>query len=414
MADTNNRLTDTTIKNAAKRDERYMLSDGRGLFLVVHPTGSKTWLCATRIRGRTTPVKITLGSYPGLGLAAARRRRDAARTAAEEGKRLPGPRAPLRAEAAPEGTTVGQAWDEYVTVRLTPDCRASTIAEHKRVFDQQIGPARGTDGRALRDRDIKSIVKGDLLQIVDDAGERGPAARNKCVAVLTSFLGKWAHEDRGYIANPPTAGIRQKRASKERRNRNRRVLADPEITTFWSACDAIDSDGQSSIRFGAMFKLLLLTGCRRNEIAGIPDSEIDLNAKVWTLPGERTKNGHPLKVHLTGTELAILKGIPRIDGCDYVFGEAGETCAFSFSKAKARLDKVMKPKRAFRLHDLRRTFRTGIGRLGVLEGIAERCINHLPDELVDTYDTGEYDVPMAEAWDKWDRHVRKIASAKPA
>jgi integrase len=105
---------------------------------------------------------------------------------------------------------------------------------------------------------------------------------------------------------------------------------------MWKACGAIDAANLSSIRFGSMFRLMLLTGCRRNEVAGMSDSEIKGN--VWTLPAERAKNGKELRVHLTKTALAILKSIPRIVGCAYVFGPTGAKCGFGFSKAKERLD----------------------------------------------------------------------------
>ena len=106
-----------------------------------------------------------------------------------------------------------------------------------------------------------------------------------------------------------------------------------------------------------MFKLMLLTGARRNEVAGMSDVEIMGNG--WTLPAERAKNGKALRVHLTKTALAILKSLPRIEGCPYVFGPTGEKCGFGFSKVKDRLDaKAEKITTPWRLHDLRRTFRT--------------------------------------------------------
>ncbi len=138
------------------------------------------------------------------------------------------------------------------------------------------------------------------------------------------------------------------------------------------------------------------------------DSEIERN--VWTLPAERAKNGKPLRMHLTKTAQAILSSISRIKGCDFVFGPTGEKCGFGFSKAKDRLDaKADKITAPWRLHDLRRTFRTGLGKLGVVEEIAERCLNHPPAGLKATYDQHKYEAEMAEAWRRWERHVVKLA-----
>ena len=120
---------------------------------------------------------------------------------------------------------------------------------------------------------------------------------------------------------------------------------------------------------------------------------------------KRTKNGKELKVTLTKTALAILKSIPREDGCPYVFGPCGEKCSFGYSKAKSRLDVVAKIAKPWSLHDLRRTMRSGLGRLGVREEIAERCINHPPGGLVGVYDQHKYESEMSEAWQKWEKHV---------
>jgi hypothetical protein len=115
-------------------------------------------------------------------------------------------------------------------------------------------------------------------------------------------------------------------------------------------------------------------------------------------------------VTLTKTALAILKEIPRIAGCPYVFGPCGENCTFGYSKAKARLDEVAKIAKPWRLHDLRRTMRSGLGRLGVRDEIAERCINHPPGGLKAIYDQHKYEREMAEAWQMWESHVLSLVS----
>jgi integrase len=185
----------------------------------------------------------------------------------------------------------------------------------------------------------------------------------------------------------------------------KRSLDDAQVAAFWSACEAIDEANLSSVRFGAMFKLLLLTGARRSEVAGMSDAEI--KGDVWTIPAARTKNSKPLRVTLTKTAQAILWELPREQGCPYVFGPTGGTCSFGYSKAKARLDEAAKIAEPWSLHDLRRTMRTGLSRLGVREEIAERCINHPPGGLVGIYNQHKYEAEMAQAWQAWERHVLK-------
>jgi integrase len=303
-------------------------------------------------------------------------------------------------EAAPKDRSVSEVWARYVELGLkVRKCRESTIDEHSRIFAAHIEPALGS-------RDIATIVKADLLPIADKALRRGFSARNKTVAVLTGFFG-WAHRERDLIANSPLTGIEQHR-DKEKEANPKRALDDAEVKAFWEACDAIDGENLAAVRFGAMFKLMLLTGSRRNEVAGMADAEIKGN--VWTIPSMRAKNGKALRVHLTKTALAILKSVPRIVDCPYVFGPTGKKCGFGYSKTKDRLDaKAEKITTPWRLHDLRRTFRSGLGKLGVREEIAERCINHPPGGLIGIYDQHKYEAEMAEAWMKWERHVLKVA-----
>jgi integrase len=392
-------LTAEAVRKLKPASERQEIADRGGLYLIVQPSGVKSWAFRGRVNGR--PKKITLGTFPEVDLTAARDLAGDARKAAHAGVVFVPPEPspdPEAAPEAPEGRSVSEVWKQYRALRLEPECRETTVAEHARIFQNHIEPLLGS-------RDIGTIAKTDLLPIADAAHARGFEARNKTVAVMTGFFG-WCREERDLIDKSPLRGLRQRSAKQA--NGPKRALADAEIKAFWKACDAIDGENLSSIKFGAMFKLLLLTGARRNEIAGMRFSEIESN--VWVLPAERAKNGKALRVHLTKTAQAILSSIPRIKNCDYAFGPSGEKCGFGFSKAKERLDaKAEKITAAWRLHDLRRTFRTGLGKLGVAEEIAERCINHPPAGLKATYDQHKYEAEMAEAWKRWERHVLKLA-----
>jgi integrase len=365
---------------------------------VIQPSGAKSWAYRGRINGGWK--KIKLGDFPEIKPTAARALAGAARAAAHTGRVFAAPKPESAPEAAPEGRSVSEVWAQYRKLRLEAECRAATVAEHKRIFKAHVEPVLGA-------RDIATIAKTDLLPIADAALGRGFSARNKIVAVLTGFFG-WCTDERDLIDRDPVRGIKQRTAKKAA---SKRALDDAEVKAFWKACGAIDAANLSSVRFGAMFQLMLLTGARRNEVAGMSESEI--KGSVWTIPAERAKNGKELRVHLTKTALAILKSLPRVEGCDYVFGPTGEKCGFGFSKAKERLDeeagKISAP---WRLHDLRRTFRTGLGKLGVREEIAERCINHPPTGLKATYDQHKYAAEMAEAWKSWERHVLKLVNHK--
>lgn len=347
-------LTTQAIKDAkpSKDGKRRWIHDREGLYLVIQPSGAKSWAYRGRLAGGKIIKKhlapVPTGEIKKDEIQAARRLAIEARKAAHGGTVFEPPKPTPEAERGP---TVAASWKTYAATRA--EWSESTAAEQQRIFDRHIEPEIGA-------RPIAGVVKADLLPIYDAAGERGPAARNKTTAVLTGFF-RWAHEERDLIATLPTRGLKQ-RISKE--PNNRRTLSDAEIVKVWKACDQLDREGKLSFRYGAMIKLLLLTGCRRNEVGGLPDAEI--NGAKWNLPGARTKNRKPLVVHLGATAQAILKGVPRIEDCAYVFGPCGERCTFAYSDGKEALDAIagIAP---WRLHDLRRTFRTGLGKLGVPE-----------------------------------------------
>ena len=132
--------------------------------------------------------------------------------------------------------------------------------------------------------------------------------------------------------------------------------------------------------------------------------EIDTEAQTLTLPPQRTKNGHTHVVPLTSHALAILKAIPRRGDRENVFGSA-EGGFSGWSKAKAALDEKTELKEAWTLHDLRRTVRTGMGKLGVQPHVAEAVLNHLPPKLIRTYDTNKYEQEKRQALDLWANHL---------
>ena len=107
------------------------------------------------------------------------------------------------------------------------------------------------------------------------------------------------------------------------------MLADDEIKRVWSACDEIGWP------FGPLVKLLLLTGQRRDEVAEMHWSEVDLDTRLWTIPRERAKNDVVHQVPLSDAVVAILRGIPRIGNRpDFVFTTGGIRPVTGFSRAK--------------------------------------------------------------------------------
>ena len=138
------------------------------------------------------------------------------------------------------------------------------------------------------------------------------------------------------------------------------MLTDAEIVTFWQACDRLGEP------YDALFKLLLLTGCRLREASGMTRAE--LVDGVWTIAGARTKNHRPLTLPLPTMVADMIADVPVIDGeAGFVFTTDGVRPVSGFSQMKAALDAGMadiagQSVPEFRLHDLRRTFVSRSGR----------------------------------------------------
>jgi integrase len=182
-----------------------------------------------------------------------------------------------------------------------------------------------------------------------------------------------------------------------------RVLDDRELRILWRA-----TEGPEAIYYGPFVRLLLLLGVRRSELGRAPWAEFDLDAASWTIPPHRQKSDDPHIVPLAPAALAILRSLPRGNG--YAIGGA----PIHYSRAKRQLDARIKalnggrPIPNWTWHDLRRTFRTGLGRCGVLPHVAELAIGHRQPGLHRVYDQHRYDAEKRAALNAWATHLLGI------
>ena len=205
--------------------------------------------------------------------------------------------------------------------------------------------------------------------------------------------------DRGDVEFNPFAGMRPPVTKKPRD----RVLKPGEVADLWAAWDT------AGYPFGTLQKFLLLTGQRRGEAAEMTWQEVDLEATIWTMPAERSKSGREMLVPLSDLAVELLESLPRFEGCDFVFTSRGKRPVSGFSKARQIAERESGVT-GWRLHDLRRTCRTGMARLGVAEIVAERCLNHAPKGLSAVYNVHEYQSEKREALQAWATELRLITT----
>jgi integrase len=274
--------------------------------------------------------------------------------------------------------TLGAIVAQYLEAKSDRRRHDSLRYQLERLWGPLHGLALGAINRATVATRINAIASG-----------HGPVAANRARSTLSSMY-RWAIGEGLYDVNP-VIGTNKREESGPRE----RALSDEEAAALWIAT--------KEDHFGRIVRLLMLTGCRRDEIGSLRWSEIDINARTITLPKERTKNGREHVVPLTESAMEILAVMPRIEGRDYVFGLRGGGFS-NWSQAKKELDKATELK-PWALHDLRRTVRTGLGMLGVLPHVAEAVLNHLPAKLIRTYDRNTYTAEKRDALERWANHL---------
>ena len=245
-------LTAKLIENIKPGTARREVPDARtpGLYLIVQPSGAKSWAVRYRHDGKSR--KLTLDRYPRLGLAAARDAANSALTKAASGLD----------PAAAKQEAKRRAPDEHASDRV-PAIVELFIARHVR---QNGHRSAEETARVLRREvvgpwaklDIKQITRREIIALLDGIVDRGaPHTANRVHRHIRKLM-NWC-VDRGIIETSPCARLKAPAAEISRD----RVLTDDEIRWFWQTAEGY------GYPYGPLYQLLLLTGQRRNEVAGL-------------------------------------------------------------------------------------------------------------------------------------------------
>lgn len=394
---------------------------------------SVSWSLSVRLKnGQRT--RITLGAWPGMGIADARKAAQDARRKIDEGgdpnaeKR----EAARRAEqAAKSRRTLADVLDQYEREKLANLRRGDAV---RRALDGKKGLLR-----ELVRREPASITKADIADAVKKHAKTSPIAANRALAYARAFFNWCLHED---IVSANPAGTLKKPAKENSRSRHH---TPDELAEIWQAA------GTLGYPFGPMYRLLMVLPMRREEIAGLPVAELDLGAEapVWTLPAERTKNGQALRVPLSPLARSIIaealadEARPA-EGVDdkghakpnpYLFSTTGFSPVSGFAKGKRRLDAAIAEARAkaaeasggepvpmpdWVIHDLRTSFVTMACRtLKVPANVADRCLNHVAtattSKIARIYNQDDLFDERRAAMDAWANFIETtVLGGKPA
>jgi integrase len=332
----------------------------------------KAWI----ITKGTDRQRITIGQYPAMSLAGARK---------EAKKRL--------ADDTPRSgrVTFEEAYDDYKTVIATKKPR--TQRDYNRMLGKHLLPK-------LRKKQLTDIVYDDVTAVTDELSE---SERNHCLAVGRTFF-KWCvRPPRRYIPHSPLEGVEVKQGGKRKR-----VLKPEEIVPVWRAAK------RQSYPHGTIVQLLLLTGQRRGEIANLQRPWINEKERIITLPEWLTKNGKEHTFPYGDMTAAVLDSVPRLNTTNLLFPSrvSDDRPVSGWSKFKKQMDDEVE---GWTLHDLRRTFRTIHAEIGTPSHIGERLINHVAAVQTDVeaiYDRYKYLPEMAAATAAYEAHLSALLARR--
>jgi integrase len=184
---------------------------------------------------------------------------------------------------------------------------------------------------------------------------------------------------------------------------------DDELSRVWAAARELGWP------FGPFVHLLTLTGQRRDEVAGMRWSELNLEKRLWTLPRGRVKNDKGHEVPLSAQAIMVIKTVPKKAGEDLLFSTTGKSPISGFSKTKATIDEKSGVTE-WTFHDLRRTLASGMARLGIALPVIEKVLNHTSGSfrgIVGIYQRHEFADEKRHALDAWAAHVMRIVKGQP-
>jgi integrase len=280
--------------------------------------------------------------------------------------------------------------------RQKTNLKPRSYVELDRHLNKRAKPLHGLILAGIDRRRISTL----LSQVADS---HGPIAANRLRASLSTFFG-WAIREGMLDTNVVIGTNRTDEVARDR------VLSADELREIWAALPEDD--------YGAIVRLLILTGQRREEIGGLRWSEVDFNRDLIVFSSARTKNKREHEIPMSDPVLEILETRDRETDRDLIFG-TGKGPFSGWSNAKEALDNRLlrargnkaKPLTAWRLHDIRRSVATHMAETGVQPHIIEAVLNHVSGHkagVAGVYNRAIYAAEKAAALIGWSDHLQSI------
>jgi integrase len=381
-------------------------------------TGVRTFVLIARYPGSTNPTRRSLGQYGAITLDVARDKARAWIALLKAGKD-PQEEEERERQAIEQvkANTFGGMAERFITEKLSTE-RKGKEAERE-IRRELIAP--------WGDRPITEITSKDVRAVVRSIKSRGAPSQARNVLGYAKRVFGWAVDQEEFgIDASPCDRIKPSNLIGAKQSRDR-ILTDGELRAFWISAAA------TPYPVGPIYKLLIMTGLRLNEVADAKWPEFDLSNRTWIIPAERMKLAKDKKprahiVPLTDDMVTLLESLPRPakPKGDFVFSlNAGESAVWVTDKVKGRLDTAMlaalreaaeargDDPEGVQLdhwinHDLRRTMRSGLSRLRIDEDVAEAVLAHVRPGIKGTYDRYARLKEKKDALERWSVWLRGI------
>jgi integrase len=344
----------------------------------------RSWIVQYRRASATR--RMLLGSAEVVSAEAARQAARKALGAVANGQDPQGERADRRDA---DKLTLRKAVGEYLAVKKR-ELRPRSFFETARYLT-------GNYFRSLHGMPLDTIERRDVATcIVRIARESGNPAAGQARSKLSGFF-TWCLR-MGMVQANPVIGTHEPAQNRPRE----RVLSDDELTAIWRAC--------GDDEYGKIVKLLILTGCRREEIGGMCWTEIKPDG-TWTLPTERSKNGRAHTLPLMPMMREIIGTVPQVVGRDQLFGERSPHGFTGWHECKPGLDQRSGVTDEWRLHDVRRSVATRMADIGIAPHIIEQILNHQSGHKAGPagiYNRSSYEREVKAALALWEDHIRAL------
>ncbi|QET44686.1 tyrosine-type recombinase/integrase [Bordetella hinzii] len=387
-------LTDTALKALKPKDASYIVSDDRGLYVEVLPSGSIVWRYRYRLDGKRE--KLTLGKYPALTLKNARLKRDEAAHLVALGQ-SPAKKKQQEKVAGAEDATVADFAERFFKDIQSRDRKDVTMP--RRYLEKDILPHIGS-------KPVRDITAEDVRSVIWRKKEQGFDAAAGQVRGLLKRMFDYALTC-GLIRANPVMALPMRHVY--RAAARDRALTPDEIRQFLRAMQT------SNIRrqFKIALQLILMTLVRKSELMLAQWKDVHLDEGEWNVPVENSKTGKPHIVYLSTQAKTLFKELkPLASSSNWVLPGRG-TLAKPF--ANNALNQALKVSLqgqeipAFTIHDLRRTASTLLHEQGWPSDVVEKALNHTIGGVRGVYNRAEYAEQRREMLQAWSDYIDGLA-----